>query len=384
MAAVAGGCVLVGAARARAYPQWQLSGGVTRCNQCHVAPAGGGLLNAQGRRAAGDDLSTFAGDGALLHGAAQLPAWLVFGADLRSGFAARDVQDPNGIRRSLSPMVVDAGVLLSVKGWSLSGTLGTRGDLDGDGAQSGAQTRVPSQNYQPLPAAGVVSRQHWLMWQPSGARGFYARAGRFFAPFGLQLAQAMTYVRRDLGFGPLEESYNLSAGYVDDDWEAHATAFVPDFVRHDGGVDSGSGAYLERRLFSGRAALAIQGKYATRPGSSRTIGGVLAKGFVAPIRTLFFAEADVVRLSVTDIAARDQALGLLGASLLPARGLVITGIAERYQEDLAVQGAARSAATISVGWLPYAHFEAQVLARAELPAGGDVAKLLFAQLHYFL
>jgi hypothetical protein len=376
--------LFVSTARAYAYPQWQLSGGVTRCNQCHVAPAGGGLLNAQGRRAVGDDLSTFAGDGAVLHGAARLPDWLALGADLRTGFAARDVQDPSGIRQSLSPMLVDAGVLLSVEGWSLYGTLGTRGDLDGDGAQSGAQTPVPSQNYQALAAARVVSRQQWLMWQPSGARGFYARAGRFFAPFGLQLAQTMTYVRRDLGFGALEESYNLSTGYLDDGWEAHATAFAPDFVRHDGGVDSGAAAYVERRLFGGRAALAVQGKYATRPGSSRAIGGVVTKGFVAPIRTLFFAEADVVRLSVTDLAARDQALGLLGASLLPVRGLVITGIAERYQEDLSVQGAARSAATVSVGWFPYAHLEAQVLARAELPAGGAVTKLLFAELHYFL
>ena len=54
---------------AQAYPQWQLSSGAVRCNQCHYAPAGGGLINSYGRDAVGDQLSTFGGDGAFLHGA---------------------------------------------------------------------------------------------------------------------------------------------------------------------------------------------------------------------------------------------------------------------------------------------------------------------------
>ena len=37
------------AGSAHAYPQFQLSTGAQRCNECHFAPAGGGLLNAYGR-----------------------------------------------------------------------------------------------------------------------------------------------------------------------------------------------------------------------------------------------------------------------------------------------------------------------------------------------
>src|SRR5690349_11680835 len=62
-------CLLVAAAAlfvlgegsARAYPQWQLSSGAVRCNQCHYAPAGGGLINSYARDAVGDELSTFGG-----------------------------------------------------------------------------------------------------------------------------------------------------------------------------------------------------------------------------------------------------------------------------------------------------------------------------------
>src|SRR5438067_596155 len=64
------------ASPAHAYPQWQLGTGATRCNQCHYAPAGGGLVNSYGRDAAGEDLSTFQGNGGFLHGAVELPSWL--------------------------------------------------------------------------------------------------------------------------------------------------------------------------------------------------------------------------------------------------------------------------------------------------------------------
>ena len=45
---------LLGERQAAAYPQWQLSTGTVRCNQCHYAPAGGGLLNNYGRDAVGE------------------------------------------------------------------------------------------------------------------------------------------------------------------------------------------------------------------------------------------------------------------------------------------------------------------------------------------
>ena len=47
--AMAFGAWSIGEGTARAYPQWQLSTGAARCNQCHFAPAGGGLINSYGQ-----------------------------------------------------------------------------------------------------------------------------------------------------------------------------------------------------------------------------------------------------------------------------------------------------------------------------------------------
>ena len=360
-------------ARAGAYPQWQLSSGAVRCDQCHVAPAGGGLLSERGRVIAGDELSTFSGDGELLHGAATLPGWLRIGA-----YVAGAAQASSVTPQAVFPVEAEAQALLSWAGVSLYGTLAARGQWPGDG-----DTTVPLQNYQPVAVPWLFSREHWLMWRRRD-RGIYLRAGRFFAPFGLHLAEPITYVRRDLGFNELEESYNLSAGYLSDSWELHVTGFAPDYLRHLGSQETGAAAYFERRFRQGAGAFALQGRYATRPGVSRAVGGAVAKYHLAAIRTLLLAEADAVLLSVEGLRGRGQAVGLLGLAVLPIKGVMITALAEHDQEDLAVRGAARRAATLMLGWFPYAHMAAQVMARAEVPAGGAAAKLLFAQLHYFL
>ena len=65
LAGLAAIAILVVAAErtAAAYPQWQLTSGAVRCNECHYGPGGGGLINSYGRDAIGDQLSTLGGDG---------------------------------------------------------------------------------------------------------------------------------------------------------------------------------------------------------------------------------------------------------------------------------------------------------------------------------
>src|SRR5450631_1320880 len=73
----------LGASDAHAFPQWQFSTNAPRCDQCHFAPAGGGILTGYGQDAAGEELSTFGGNGAFLHGARPLPTWMAIGGDFR-------------------------------------------------------------------------------------------------------------------------------------------------------------------------------------------------------------------------------------------------------------------------------------------------------------
>jgi hypothetical protein len=362
---------------AHAYPQWQFTTGADRCDECHFAPAGGGLINSFGRDVAGDELSSFGGNGALLHGYAKTPGWVALGGDVRGAMASQDVQDPNGTSFGVFPMQADADIRLAYGSFSLYGVAGLRGQerVDSD--------IVPIQNYQPVDTSRFVSREHWLMVR-SSALGGYLRLGRFFAPFGLRMAEHILYVRRDLGFDTLEESYNLSSGFVAENWEVHATAFAPDFVRHMGSQEGGFTAYAERR-FASVAAVAAQTRIAVGPGMTRTIVGGLGKYWLPPLRMLFLAEGDFVRRDLmNDVPTSYQFVGVGGVSVLPVRGIIATFLYERNQVDLSASNAAYNAATAFASWFPYAHFELQALGRLQFPSGGDAAKTFFIQLHYYL
>jgi hypothetical protein len=374
------GALALRAAPAAAYPQWQLSAGEGRCNQCHYAPAGGGLLTSYGRDAAGEQLSTFGGNGALLHGAGTLPAWLALGGDLRGAFVAHDVQDPKGPTVAVFPMQADAEARLALPdtGLSVSGTLGFRGQVrDPD-------TLVPLQNFQPTSTSRLISREHYVMFQPE-ALGSYLRVGRFFAPFGLRFAEHNLYVRRDLGFDQLRETYNVSTGVVKPAWELHLSIFTSDFVRHIGSDESGASAYFERRVADGKAAFAVQARVAAAPGVTRFIGGVVGKAYVEAARTFFFAEIDGVNLLFDDDAVGSirQVVAAAGVTAMPWPGVMGTLMGEHNQVDVSLPDA-WTAGDAMLNWFPYAHIELQAVGRLQHPTGGETAKTLFIQLHYFL
>ena len=235
---------------AQAYPQWQFSTGTTRCNQCHFNPAGGGLLRGYGRDAAGEDLATFDGNGGFLHGAVDLPDWLAIGGDFRLAAVSHDVGGPDSPQMALFPMQADLYTRVALgESFSVSATGGLRGQV------RKAADALPPGSYEPVNGHQAVSREHFVMWQPT-AQGWYARAGRFFAPFGLRFAEHITYLRRDLGFNLLQESYNLSGGYIDNAWELHLTAFGPDLVQKLGARET---AALPKTRAVGAAVAAAGG-----------------------------------------------------------------------------------------------------------------------------
>ena len=365
---------------AHGYPQWQLSTGAVRCSQCHYAPAGGGLINSYGRDAIGEELSTFEGNGAFLHGAVRLPSWLAVGGDVRGALLARDVQDPGGVSAAAFPMQGDLYARFALpNGFSLYGGLGLRA------AVRNPDLTVPGDSFQPVSTSRLISREHYATFQPV-ALGPYVRVGRFYAPYGLRLAEHVTYIRRDLGFNQLQESYNVSTGTLHDQWELHLTAFMHDFIRHIGSNERGLAAYYERRLFQDRVAVGAQSRVAGAPGVTRWATGGLAKVHVPLLRTLFLAEANLVEQFFDDRSAgtRSQMVGAAGFSVLPIRGLMATVLAERNQVDLAVSDAVWNAATAFVSWFPYAHVEVQVMGRLQFPGAGTTATTFLAQLHYFL
>src|SRR5688572_9975556 len=169
--------VLGAAASAHAYPQFQLSTGAVRCNQCHYAPAGGGLINQYGRDESADTISA-GGNGNLLHGLWEPPDWFDVGGDFRGASLVNDVGATEGADFAAFPMQAELYTRFAWRAFTFNLKAGYGGI---------------ARNRDPLFVANVISREHYFMWRPSGT-GPYVRAGRFFAPYGLRLVEHPAFV----------------------------------------------------------------------------------------------------------------------------------------------------------------------------------------------
>jgi hypothetical protein len=356
---------------ARAYPQFQLSTGNNRCSVCHISPVGGGLLNAYGRSESGDTISQFGGNGAFLYGLYDEPEWIKFGVDLRG--AALVKQENEQPDYYLFPMQGDTYVNLKAGSFSLYSVLGPR-----------AQVRGPEKSF--LDRFG--SREYWLMWRPKST-GWYARAGRFFAPFGLRSQDHTTYVRRFLFQDNWGETYNASVGNVTDEWEAHATVFtaVPYELMGNGSRATGGTLYYEKRLADDKAAVGAQARAGFSDTDRTYLVGGIGKYYLDSTKLLFMGEVDLGLQDFVDAGpTQPQLTAYVSASYWPLKGLMLGGALERYDEDMNVNKLARDAASLNLQYFPLAHWELMLTGKLEFQGAeyGDPASLAMLQLHYYL
>jgi hypothetical protein len=250
-----------------------------------------------------------------------------------------------------------------------------------------AQTRTPRQSF----AERMHSREHYVMWRPKN-RGPYVRAGRFFAPFGLRQQDHTAFNRRYLGFHSFEETYNVSGGLVENDWEAHVTAFIPPpgplYTLFSGGPkQTGVAGLYERRILDRTGAVAGQAKIAFSDFDARYIAGGYAKYYLESPGILFMGELDLT-LQTFDAASADsraQLTGYASASYFPIQGLMVGAAIQRHDTDVSVADTGYDALQLSLQFFPRSHIEVHTFARAEF--SGDYRKgrsLLFLMLHYWL
>jgi hypothetical protein len=366
---------------ASAYPQFQFSSGTNRCAQCHVSPAGGGLISAWGRDESGDTISR-GGDGSFLHGLFAPPSWLGLGGDFRLASLGNSVGGPESPELVTFPMQADIYLrALLGDAFSINVIAGDRGI-----------TRPTSPTTSGRLSSALhrgISREHFLMWRPS-ATGPYVRAGRFFAPYGLRMVEHIFYVRRYTGSNLYEEPYALSGGYVDENWELHASAFAPvpesfpDSLQSVGFREKGGALYFEHRI-AGMAALGVQARVGVASEEARYQGGAVGKLWLEPAKLLFMGEADVIRQTIKGTGGgQTQLVSYLGATFFPIRGLM-TGVAyERYHEDVAVSKTARNAFDIEFNFFPWAHIEFVLLGRFQTNGDGASGSMGMFQFHYYL
>jgi hypothetical protein len=366
---------------AAAYPQFQFTSGTQRCAQCHFSPAGFGLITNWGRDEAADTISTTGGDGGFLHGAVSLPESVALGGDLRGAILYNDSGGDGMPELKVFPMQAElyGRVAFGETGLSLYVAGGVRG-----------ATREKSDSLATGHFESFISREHYLMWKPSGT-GPYVRAGRFYAPFGLRLAEHIYFVRQYTGFNLYEETYNLSGGYLAEKWDVHATAFtpppdsLPTPLRSTGPRSSGGAVYGELRL-DDRAALGAQVRFSTGSEQSLTQAGLIGKLWVEPARMLVMAEADFHRMAIVGGESLNQLVAYAGVTFIPYKGIMAGIAADRYQEDLRVSTTARNAFNLQINLFPRSHWELLILGRYQPAAssGGSAATLGLLQLHYYL
>jgi hypothetical protein len=372
---------MLAARSASAYPQFQFSSGTARCAQCHYSPAGYGLLTAWGRDEAAETISR-GGDGAFLHGAVTPPSWLALGGDVRYAVLRNDVGGVDSPELAAFPMQAeiyargafgDSGISLYVAGGLRGATRAT---------ETGAV----------IHSVAPISREHFLMWKPS-ATGAYVRIGRFYAPYGLRLAEHIYYVRRYAGFNLFEETYNVSGGYLDEDWEVHATAFtrppdsLPNPLRSVGMAGSGGALYGEKR-FAAMSAIGLQARVTSNTEQRFIQAGAVGKVWVEKAKLLVMGETNFQRHDVVGGVAYAQLVSYLGFSFFPGKGLMATLAGERFQEDLRVARTAKNAVDLQINLFPWAHCEVLMLGRYQISgsgsADGSPSSLAMLQLHYYL
>jgi hypothetical protein len=366
---LAAALVLVLGGVARAYPQFQVSTGAARCNQCHIAPTGGLLLSGYGRDEAGDTISR-GGDGAFLHGLWDPPEWLQLGGDLRIAGLVND----NGATYSPSlaffPMQGDLYVGVKVSDFQLLLAAGPRGTVRGQQTKTGALERF-------------WSREHFVMWRPK-QQGPYVRAGRFLLPYGLRLVEHPAYVRKFGGQNLNEEPYALSGGVVTNEHEWHLTLHTRNPLRCTGlgCADFGAAGFVEWRQGED-LVLGVDARLAFYPdamGYHTQHVGSHAKYWLEGAKLLFMAQLDAgLKLMPEANYVNRELIGYLGASWWPTRGLMLTLSGETYAEDLAAWGTNRAAGSLELQVFPWAHVELVLYGRLT-----ETSRLLMTQLHYYL
>jgi hypothetical protein len=383
----AAAALLAGTRDAAAYPQFQFSSGTARCAQCHFSPSGGGLINSWGRDESADTIS-LGGDGAFMHGLVDLPSAIALGLDLRYAVVQNDVGGPEKPELKHFPMQLDVyGRAAFTDAISLNVTVGARGVVRPDDDSAGGRfSSIPDR---------LVSREHYLMWRPS-ASGPYVRAGKFQAPYGIRFVEHVYYIRRYTGFNLYEETYNLSGGFLAEDWEVHATAFahpptgMPDFFRSVGPRENG-GAISGEKRFNSMAALGAQARVGIGKDADRYQAGLVGKLWLDTPKILLLGEADYIRQQVKASQpdfGQNQFVSYLGATAIPIKGLMLGVAYERFQENLSVSKTGRNAVNGQINVFAWAHVELVLLARYQWvgsgSADGQPSTLGMFQLHYYL
>ena len=340
--------VAAAAGRADAYPQYQLSRDQT-CGNCHLSPAGGGLLSENGYSVA-ETLSQFGTAPEFMYGKVPLPGWLAVGGDLRGALGY--IRTPDDVVAAF-PMQADLYAHAAFKGFSLHVTAGAR------------PAQWVRNNGTPALIDRFWSREHYVMWQQdeSSRTGVFVRAGRFLPVFGLRFVEHPIYTRRYGGTPLYADTYAAAVEYVTEAWEAHLTGFVEDPFIDPISHDQGVAAYGEVRL-NPRLQVGGELMVTSADGHSRIRGGATGKLYLPDLDTLIQGELQVVHQQATGRGFSQIVGYVMGSKFLGSALLLDVGLGH-FDEDIGIKGLDRDGVDVNLHWFLTSHFELVVQTRVE-------------------
>lgn len=353
------------ATHAHAYPQFQLTQAQT-CVDCHVSPAGGGLLTEQGMVTAESESKT-GGKPETLHGVWTPPAWLQVGGDLRIAAGAAKTR---GTHPLVLPMQADIYVAPKVGAFTVY--------LQGGVKLSAAKDATATDFLQ--------SREHYLMWRQNAddVNSWFVRAGKLLPVGGLRLAEHHAYPRK---FGPTplySEKYGVAVSKIAEGYEFHLTGFIHDRLRPT--VDTGDGvmAYAEKRFGDAGSVGATLRYTRSDLDYQLTVGGT-GKWRTGGVLWQSEVLSTSQRLNDGQFVRQLIAYGLATVALRPS--WYLEGALGYFSPNLTVGTLHRQAVDAQLRWFWSSHTELLLTGRAEtvdLGRGAPLAALGLLQVHYRL
>jgi hypothetical protein len=148
------------------------------------------------------------------------------------------------------------------------------------------------------------------------------------------------------------------------------------------------GTVFGEKRFKSMAAVGVQARVHVNNEQRLSQGGAIGKVWLEGAKLLLMGEADLLNHAVVGSGGYNGFVGLLSATLIPTKGVMVGVAGERYQEDLRASRTGRNAVDLQVNLFPWAHIELLLFGRYQVTGGGSAdgngASLIMAQLHYYL
>jgi hypothetical protein len=356
LAALAACLSLAHVAAARAEPYLAVQQGY-KCGACHVNPTGGGLRNDFGIVFAENVLPMMPLPKDAPQWTGRVGDFVRLGADIRERWTRTDVPG-----------------LQSQQGADLE-QLRVYGNVD---VIPGRLNLLVDESLAP---GNAVVREAYIRYNDPD-RGWYAKAGRFYLPFGWRLQDDSAFVRQLSGINMTAPDDGLEFGLDKGDWSAQV-----DLTNGVANAGTGSGQQVTGQVawVRPRGRLGAAASFTQADAGDRSLFGLFGGLRTGPVAWL--AEADYVRDQGYPEGTRSLLAGLAEMDWAITRGQNLKLTAEYFDPDDDVQEneKTRWSLVYELTPIPFVQLRAGCRIYDGIPQNDfDNRRLFFVEVHAFL